>query len=620
MGSEMCIRDRFESKRYHAFLLSIFVIFSILGYPFFTGDIIHPSDRINLSSTDYLHLKDQIRENLDKITNNRLLVIPLSYTTYSYNISNKVNHITFKSLVWAFIPNSTVIQFAVSPADKIFIDYLFRYIEANDTSAFLNLLKIMNIKYIVLHKDFSLKYEISPYLIKISLLSIKFIKNLEKEGLISKIFENKNIILYEINDEPNRIVEVMPQTIIVGDSGRVFYVKPGEVIHEYVFIPKSGMYSLIVYGKGRFEIRIANQSFKFVSSDFKYKFFGPFFIPEGVHNLTIITPITVLKEYSFRNLRGWDVREAISKGYVLSITREGPNGEYVLKVVTNKTRRGWSWIVGDPVNVMPAHTYQIVTHMKYENVKRSHISILGFDNTIKKWSKSQQVVQVPMGQDGTSDWKKYKARIIIPENITKIRPTLNAGWVLDPSKGNATTWFGNITVYLLSRGYILNIWLYMPRDDQMVQTPRQLLEPIKRSAEIISYQKVTPTLWKVRVNASKPFMLVFAMAYDSHWEAKVYKNGKEVRVVKPIPLYSMINGFWINETGDLTVVIRFVSQDWFELSLTVSAVTFAICVLYLVWDWGRGRGSRWVLWVAGKLRGEHDLARRRFMGEMNVSG
>jgi len=99
---------------------------------------------------------------------------------------------------------------------------------------------------------------------------------------------------------------------------------------------------------------------------------------------------------------------------------------------------------------------------------------------------------------------------------------------------------------------------------------------------LLKYEKINPTLWKVYVNASKPFLLVFAESYDPLWEARVYKDGKLVEKVKAIPVYGVINGFWINQTGNLTVVIRYVPQDWFELGLKISITTFAILLIYLV--------------------------------------
>ena len=64
----------------------------------------------------------------------------------------------------------------------------------------------------------------------------------------------------------------------------------------------------------------------------------------------------------------------------------------------------------------------------------------------------------------------------------------------------------------------------------------------------------------------------------------MYKNGKLVERVRSIPLYSVINGFWINETGNLTIVIRYLPQNWFELGLKISALTFMGCMGYLFYD------------------------------------
>jgi len=139
--------------------------------------------------------------------------------------------------------------------------------------------------------------------------------------------------------------------------------------------------------------------------------------------------------------------------------------------------------------------------------------------------------------------------------------------------------------------YLDVVWLYSTKTNQTIE---QLFEVKEKPAEIINYTKINPTLWKVKVNATKPFMLSFAEAYDPLWEARVYRDGERVGVVRAIPLYSVINGFWINETGDLEVVIRYKPQDWFEMGLGISGLTFVVCVLYLFYDWRKGKGDKWV--------------------------
>ncbi len=101
---------------------------------------------------------------------------------------------------------------------------------------------------------------------------------------------------------------------------------------------------------------------------------------------------------------------------------------------------------------------------------------------------------------------------------------------------------------------------------------------------ITKFNKINPTLWKVRVNATKPFMLSFAESYDPLWEARIYKEGRLIQKVKPTPLYGVINGFWINQTGKLNITIRYKPQDWFDIGLIISLTTFALCIIYLIYE------------------------------------
>jgi hypothetical protein len=130
-------------------------------------------------------------------------------------------------------------------------------------------------------------------------------------------------------------------------------------------------------------------------------------------------------------------------------------------------------------------------------------------------------------------------------------------------------------------------------------------EVLQRSLSLkpLKYEYQNPTLWKLNINSVKPFTLVFAVSYDPLWEAQVYKNDMLVDKIRSFPVHDVINGFWINETGNLTIVIRYIPQTLFELGLNISMTTFALCVFYLVWEWRRFRGDRWALWLENFLRG-----------------
>jgi glucose/arabinose dehydrogenase len=93
---------------------------------------------------------------------------------------------------------------------------------------------------------------------------------------------------------------------------------------------------------------------------------------------------------------------------------------------TNNTNNTWSWIYGQPIDVKPKEKYQLVTHMKLNQwTTASHIPFEGFNKTSNKWD---QISQCPSGTSGPLEWQEFSCVIEIPENTTKIRPALNAGW------------------------------------------------------------------------------------------------------------------------------------------------------------------------------------------------
>ncbi len=108
----------------------------------------------------------------------------------------------------------------------------------------------------------------------------------------------------------------------------------------------------------------------------------------------------------------------------------------------------------------------------------------------------------------------------------------------------------------------------------------------------MNYTKVNPTLYKINTNVTKPFMLYFAESYDHLWTAKIVKiEGKDIEsnFIHPIPLYNAINGFQINQTGNLDIMVEYESQRWFYIGSIISMITLIICISYLIYDWRKTR-------------------------------
>jgi len=126
------------------------------------------------------------------------------------------------------------------------------------------------------------------------------------------------------------------------------------------------------------------------------------------------------------------------------------------------------------------------------------------------------------------------------------------------------------------------IWLYSVDDgDEKVE---DIFTSDDVPASVLRYEKVDPTKYRVTVNATGPFMMAFAEAYDRLWVARV--NGREY---KSVPLNSMVNGFWIDEKGELEITIEFKTQQWFYYGVTVTVLSLLAAFGFLLWDYKRRR-------------------------------
>ena len=118
---------------------------------------------------------------------------------------------------------------------------------------------------------------------------------------------------------------------------------------------------------------------------------------------------------------------------------------------TNNTNNTWSWIYGQPVSVKPDENYKVITHMKLNRwATQSHVALEGFNETSNDW---YQISQCPSGTNGPLEWSEFSCASVIPENTTKIRPVLNAGWSSIADK-EATTWFDS--TYIVKLGQIVS--------------------------------------------------------------------------------------------------------------------------------------------------------------------
>ncbi len=100
-------------------------------------------------------------------------------------------------------------------------------------------------------------------------------------------------------------------------------------------------------------------------------------------------------------------------------------------------------------------------------------------------------------------------------------------------------------------------------------------------ARIGNYTNIDPTDWHVEVSALRPFLLSFAETYDPQWIADIYKDGRQVGTIRPISLYDTMNGYMVNETGELEIRLKYEPQERYMWAMIVSMATIAACIAFL---------------------------------------
>ena len=128
------------------------------------------------------------------------------------------------------------------------------------------------------------------------------------------------------------------------------------------------------------------------------------------------------------------------------------------------------------------------------------------------------------------------------------------------------------------------------KHDQTLEDLFTLGKYSSKPAQISEYKKINPTKHVVKINnATNPYMLVFAESYDPLWTAyvdnsegsnKSDSNENNNFKINSIPLYGLTNGFYVNKTGDYSLVIEYQPQKWFIQGATIS-------ILFLVAMFGR---------------------------------
>jgi len=138
---------------------------------------------------------------------------------------------------------------------------------------------------------------------------------------------------------------------------------------------------------------------------------------------------------------------------------------------------------------------------------------------------------------------------------------------------------GNTEVKIYSDGQTSLYKMILYSDSHENETLNDLFKPKETPAVLLDSKKIDSTHYQARVNATKPFLLKLTGPYQPGWLA--YASGRQYNSVE---LYPDANGFFINQTGEFTIKIQYLSQKWFYIGSLVTIFTLTGIIFYLTWQ------------------------------------
>ncbi|MGD0070197.1 MAG: hypothetical protein ABSB71_01385 [Candidatus Bathyarchaeia archaeon] len=136
----------------------------------------------------------------------------------------------------------------------------------------------------------------------------------------------------------------------------------------------------------------------------------------------------------------------------------------------------------------------------------------------------------------------------------------------------------NSSVYLTPGYHNFTLTVKGANSPQFLAVNSENLGVTNGVPSIASVTTSSNTKYIVNVTSGKPFYLMLGESYDNNWHA--YLNGQEL---PHFYAYSFQNGYYINVTGTISIIIKYNGQDylaitWFGLGM------LAFMLIYIIFD------------------------------------
>ncbi|MCK5123111.1 MAG: hypothetical protein KAQ87_03110 [Candidatus Pacebacteria bacterium] len=367
-------------------------------------------------------------------------------------------------------------------------------------------------------------------------------------------------------------------------NGEVLQFLPNSKTWQEIEIPRDGNYRMALKLKGSFEIKINNQIFQANSEKLDFVYLDQIYLKKGKHKIEI-NPLKIHDQIKWN----FDSEEDLIKWRETNpenqfdanqqLTLDNKYKEKSLKTELFDSTWGWKTINSPLVSAEFGNKYKWNFKIRGEDSHGVHTKMIEYDKD-KNYLSASYLKGI--GENASFDWKDIEIEFEpTNKNTSYLQLQVWHGHETNKPLPNII-WLDEVETYGGPTSYLDVIWLYSTKKEN--ETLEDIFKVDKIPAVVSEFEKINPTKYRVKVKADEPFMLSFAENYNSLWVA--YINDKEY---EPIPLYSIINGFWIDETGDLDITIEYKPQRWFYIGALISGTTLFLCLGYLVWDWRRRR-------------------------------
>lgn len=469
-----------DRRRFISFSLVMVLLITAIGFPFFTGEVVNKLDKVDLAGTNYLNLEDAIGSELGN--DGRILVIPFSISgEYSYNISGELNRPNSKSLAYDFLPQASILQFTLSPYDRFALGYIYEVIKNNDSEAFYKFMYHLNVKALLVQKDYSTEYNKNPYTSIPAEDAIKFVTDLTLEDGLALLYNDSNVAIYKLPEVDSSNVVGGQPALLLGS-----YSEVSTISIQKPLVPLAGLWGydptlfegysdlLVSDSPDTMDYLINLMSEKLTISPYelgrlssegweKYATMDALYSNSSniLKTGTSYKDGDLLASWSFQqmsDLDGWTSPPGSTAAIALSSTVK-PHTSGLMMTTTGPTS-GVSYIDGPEVNTTANDILWSINWMKTQNSAGSNITVVGYDSQLGDWKSLNYSLQ---GMSGTSDWEEYSFKVLIPDYIEKVKLRVYSGSSLDPTKGEAITWIDQLSLYSMMN-YTTSPYMQIPID------------------------------------------------------------------------------------------------------------------------------------------------------------